>query len=59
MKYIVRVTQLRYGSVEVEADSEEEAEELATGMPVDYFDQEITDMIAEPVDAGKERKAWN
>lgn len=57
MKYIVRVTQLRYGSVEVEADSEEEAEELATGMPVDYFDQEITDMIAEPVGAGKEKGA--
>lgn len=56
MKYIVRVSQLRYGSVEVEAASEEEAMTLATGMDVDYFDEEITDMTAEALDAGKEQQ---
>lgn len=49
MKYLVRVSELRYGSVEVEAASEEEAKTVATGMDVDYFDSEITDMEVEPV----------
>lgn len=49
MKYLVRVSQLRYGTVEVEAKNEEEAKTLATGMSVDYFDEEITDMLVEKV----------
>ena len=48
MKYTVRVSQFRYGTVEVEAKNEEEAKMLATGMSVDYFEEEITDMVAEP-----------
>lgn len=49
MKYVVRVSQLRYGTVDVEATSEEEAKMLATGMEVDYFEEEITDMTVEPL----------
>lgn len=50
MKYLVRVSQLRYGTVEVEAKNEEEAKILAAGMEVDYFDEEITDMLVEKVE---------
>lgn len=49
MKYLVRVSELRYGSVEVEAESEEAAKTVASGVEIDYFDSEITDMEAEPV----------
>lgn len=49
MKYLVRVSELRYGTVEVEANSEEEAKTIATGKEVDFFEEEITDMTAEPV----------
>lgn len=49
MKYLVRISELRYGEVEVEAKSEEEAKELASGMSVNYYDSEITDMTAEPM----------
>ena len=62
MKYLVRVSQLRYGTVEVEAKNEEEAKTLATGMSVDYFDEEITDMLVEKVGPDKvdqlESKRW-
>ncbi len=47
MRYLVRISELRYGEVEVEAKSEEEAKELASGMSVNYYDSEITDMTAE------------
>ena len=53
MKYLVRVSQIRYGTVEVEAKNEEEAKTLATGMSVDYFDEEITDMLVEKVGPDK------
>lgn len=53
MKFKVNVSQLRYGVVEVEAASEEEAKMLVPGKEVDYFDEEITDMTAEPVEYGK------
>lgn len=49
MKYKVRVSELRYGEVEVEAASEREAKTKATGMAIDFFDSEITDMTAEKV----------
>lgn len=49
MKYKVRVSELRYGEVEVEASSEREAKSKATGMEIDFFDSEITDMTAEKV----------
>ena len=49
MKHKVRVSQARYGQVEVEATSEEEAKTIASGKEIDYFDEEITDMTAEPV----------
>mgnify|MGYP001152772357 CR=1 FL=1 len=49
MKYKVRVSELRHGEVEVEASSEREAKSKATGMEIDFFDSEITDMTAEKV----------
>ena len=50
MKYKVRVSELRYGDVVVEAASEEEAKTIASGKEINYFDKEITDMTAEPVE---------
>lgn len=47
MKYKVRVSELRYGDVVVEAESEEAAKTIATGKEVDFFDSEITDMTVE------------
>lgn len=47
MKYKVRVSELRYGEVEVEAASEREAKNKATRMGFNFFDTEITDMTAE------------
>ena len=47
MKYRVRISELRYGDVVVEADSEEEAKTIATGNEFDFFDAEITDMTVE------------
>jgi hypothetical protein len=49
MKYKVRVSELRYGEVEVEAASEREAKTKATGMEIDFFDSEITDLTAEKI----------
>lgn len=49
MKYKVRVSELRYGEVEVEAASEREAKNKATRMGFNFFDSEITDMTAEKV----------
>ena len=54
MKFKVRVSELRYGDVVVEAGSEDEAKTLATGAKIDFFDSEITDMTAEPVRKGDE-----
>lgn len=48
-KYKVRMTRLQYGEVEVEAESPEQAEFLASGKEVDWFDEEITDMTTEEV----------
>lgn len=47
MKYKVRVSELRYGDVEVEAENEEQAKTVASGAEINWFDSEITDMIAE------------
>ena len=49
MKFKVRVSELRYGDVVVEAKSEDEAKTLATGAEIDFFDSEITDMTVEPL----------
>lgn len=49
MKFKVRVSELRYGDVVVEAESEDEAKTLATGAKIDFFDSEITDMTVEPL----------
>lgn len=49
MRYMVRFSKLSYGQVEVEAKSEEEAKTIASGKAVDYFDEEITDVTAEPI----------
>lgn len=49
MKYKVRVSELRYGEVEVEAASEREAKNKATRTGFNFFDSEITDMTAEKV----------
>ena len=47
MKYIVRISELRYGEVEVEAHSKDEAKTIATGKETEWFDSETTDMTAE------------
>ena len=49
MKFKVRVSELRYGDVVVEAESEEAAKTIATGNEIDFFDSEITDMTVEQV----------
>ena len=49
MKYKVRVRELRYGEVEVDAASEREAKSKATRTGFDFFDSEITDLTAEKV----------
>lgn len=49
MKFKVRVSELRYGDVVVEAESEEAAKTIATGKEIDFFDSEITDMTVEQV----------
>lgn len=51
-KYLVRVSELRYGEVTVWAESEEEAKTAASGAEIDYFESEIADMTAEPVRTG-------
>ena len=40
---------MRYGEVEVEAESEEKAKEIASGKEINFYDSEITDMTAELV----------
>ena len=50
MKYKVWVSEVRYGEVVVEASSEEEAKTIAMGKEIDFFDKEIADMAAEPMD---------
>ena len=50
MKYKVRVSKVCYGEVVVEASSEEDAKTVASGACIDYFDEEVTDMTAEPLD---------
>lgn len=50
MKYRVRISELRYGDVVVEAGSEEEAKTIAAGKEIDFFDAEITDMTVERMD---------
>lgn len=49
MKFKVRVSELRYGDVVVEAESEEAAKTIATGKEIDFFDSEIMDMTVEQV----------
>lgn len=44
MRYLVRISEMRYGEVEVEAESEENAKELASGKEINFYDSEITDM---------------
>ncbi len=49
MRYLVRISEMRYGEVEVEAESEEKAKEIASGKEINFYDSEITDMSAELV----------
>lgn len=49
-KYRVRISELRYGDVVVEANSEEEAKTIASGKEIEWFDSETTDMTAERID---------
>lgn len=49
MKYKVRISELRYGEVEVDAASEREAKNKAVREGFNFFDSEITDMTAEKV----------
>lgn len=50
MKYRVRISELRLGDVEVEADTEEQAKTIATGKEIEWFDSEITNMSVERMD---------
>ncbi len=47
MKYRVRISELRYGEVEVEADNEEQAKAVAFDKEIEWFDAETTDMTVE------------
>lgn len=49
MKYTVRVSELRYGEVVVEASNEEQTKTVASGSKINWYDSETTDMTAEPV----------
>lgn len=51
--YLVRVSELRYGEVTVWAASEDEAKTIASGVEINFYDAEITDMAAEPVEKGE------
>ena len=55
MKYKVRVSELYYGAVTVEAASEEEAKTIAASKEINYFDKEITDMTAEPFETNADK----
>lgn len=55
MKYKVRVSELRYGEVEVDAASEREAKSKATRARFDFFDSEITDLTVEKVVSNEPR----
>lgn len=50
MRYRVRISELRYGEVVVDANSEEDAKTIATGKEIEWFDSETTDMTAERMD---------
>ena len=50
MKYKVRISELRYGEVEVEAENEEQAKTIASGKEIEWFDSETTDMTVERID---------
>ncbi len=50
MKYRVRISELRYGEVEVEAENEEQAKTIASSKEIEWFDSETTDMTAERID---------
>lgn len=50
VKYRVRISELRYGEVEVEAENEEQAKTIASGKEIEWFDSETTDMTAERID---------
>lgn len=52
-KYLVRMSELRYGEVTVWAESEEEAKTAAIGEEIMFYDSEITDMTAELVGKGE------
>lgn len=64
MKYKVRVSELRYGEVEVDAASEREAKSKATRTGFNFFDSEITDLTAEkmasnePKDVIERLESW-
>ena len=47
------MSELRYGEVTVWAASEDEAKTIASGVEINFYDAEITDMTAEPVEKGE------
>lgn len=47
MKFRVRVSELRYGDVIVDAENEEAPKKTAEKADVDWFDSEVTDMTVE------------
>lgn len=49
MRYLVRISEMRYGEVEVYAESEEKAKEIASRKEINFHDSEITDTTAELV----------
>lgn len=46
----MRISELRYGEVEVEAENEEQSKTIASGKEIEWFDAEITDMTVERMD---------
>lgn len=49
MNYRVKITELRYGEVVVDANSVEEAETIATGKEIEWYDSETIKMTAERI----------
>lgn len=48
MRYKVRISELRYGEAVVEAENAEQARTVASGVEINWYDSEVTDMTVEP-----------
>ena len=54
MKYKLYISEIYYGVVTIEAASAQEASIKAYDADINYFESEITDVVAEVIDEEKE-----